>query len=144
MTILLHSNISIRLPREHAELIAAAAINAREELSRWIAERATKAAAAELGVPIPAPAMPSRDRIRQAARAAGLSEEAFKAQALIDAVSRVAKTSDRPPARNPSERPASASGEFRLDLTKQTPARAVREALDAGATVPLEALSAAG
>lgn len=139
--ILNHSNISIRLPREHAELITAAAINAREELSKWVADRATKAAAAELGVPVPAPAMPSRDRIRQAARAAGLSEEAFKAQALVAAVERVAKTpSERPPA---MERPASKSGEFKLDLTKQTPAQAVRDALAAGARVEPEALSAA-
>lgn len=134
--ILNHSNISIRLPREHAELITAAAINAREELSKWVADRATKAAAAELGVPVPAPAMPSRDRIRQAARAVGLSEEAFKAQALVAAVERVAKTpSERPPAPKAS----SQSGEFRLgsvDLSHKTPAQAVREALQAEGVMP--------
>lgn len=136
MTVLQHANISIRLPREHAELITAAAINAREELSKWVADRATRAAAAELGVPMPAPAMPSRDRIRQAARAAGMTEEEFKAQALVDAVARVAKTpSERPPAAGPSERPSERppgkSGEHRVDLTTKTPAQAVREALSA-------------
>ncbi len=40
MTILTHSNISIRLPKTHAELIVKAAIAARAELSQWDASRA--------------------------------------------------------------------------------------------------------
>ncbi len=149
MTILTHSNISIRLPKTHAELIVKAAIEAREELSKWVASRALAAACAELGVPEPAPEPPSKDRLRQAARALGLTEEAFKAKVLFDAVSRalenrtpqgpVMRDSDtEPPPAMPSEGAGvkkTKSGEYKAasldlpDLSELTPAQAVRAAL---------------
>ncbi len=142
MTILTHSNISIRLPKTHAELIVKAAIEAREELSKWVASRALAAACAELGVAEPAPEPPSRDRLRQAARSLGMSEESFKAKVLFDAVSRalehrtptgpVMRDSDtEPPPAMPEVKKAK-SGEHRLDLpdlSTLTPAQAVRVAL---------------
>jgi|SRR5688572_24397397 len=143
MTILTHSNISIRLPKTHAELIVKAAIEAREELSKWVASRALAAACAELGVAEPAPEPPSKDRLRQAARALGMSEESFKAKVLFDAVSRALEhrtptgpvmrdsgDTEPPPAMPAS--PKAKSGEHRLDLpdlSTLTPAQAVRVAL---------------
>jgi hypothetical protein len=143
MTILTHSNISIRLPKTHAELIVKAAIEAREELSKWVASRALAAACAELGVPEPAPEPPSKDRLRQAARALGMSEESFKAKVLFDAVSRALEHrtptgpvmrdagDTEPPPAMPEVKKAK-SGEHRLDLpdlSTLTPAQAVRVAL---------------
>ena len=143
MTILTHSNISIRLPKTHAELIVKAAIEAREELSKWVASRALAAACAELGVAEPAPEPPSKDRLRQAARALGMSEESFKAKVLFDAVSialehrtptgpvmRDAGDTEPPPAMPDAKK--AKSGEHRLDLpdlSTLTPAQAVRAAL---------------
>lgn len=86
MTVLKHTNISIRIPSDHAALVIDAAGASKTLLSRWAADRLVKVAAGELGVPLPAPAAPTRDRLRAAARAAGMSEEAFRAKALADAV----------------------------------------------------------
>ncbi len=147
MTILTHSNISIRLPKTHAELIVKAAIEAREELSKWVASRALAVACAELGVAEPAPEPPSRDRLRQAARSLGMSEESFKAKVLFDAVSRALEHrtptgpvmrdagDTEPPPAMPAEGSGvkkAKSGEHRLDLpdlSALTPAQAVRAAL---------------
>ncbi len=141
MTVLTHSNISIRLPKSHAELIVQAAIEAREELSKWVATRALASACAELGVPEPLPEPPTRDRLRAAARAVGMSEEAFKAKALADAVELATRPrkSESPPAMRdshgdsePPPPPAKTpSGEYRINLEKLTPAQAVRQALTA-------------
>jgi hypothetical protein len=104
-------------------------------------------ACAELGIPEPAPEPPSRDRMRAAARALGLSEEAFKAKALADAVELATRPrkSEGPPAMRdsagdseiPPPMPSvvkTPSGELRIDLGKLTPAQAVRMALGAEAS----------
>lgn len=150
MANLKHTNISIRIPREHAQLVIDAAKGSKTLLSRWAADNLVKTAASELGVPVPPPAAPTRDRLRAAARAAGMSEEAFRAKALADAVAAtmadaaskagegattltVAGQTKHVYVKKPSE-----SGEFRIGRipgsgegaeTRVTPAAAVRAAI---------------
>jgi hypothetical protein len=127
-----HPNISIRIPTDHAGLVVDAAKGSKTLLSRWAADRLVKAAAAELGVPVPAPAAPTRDQVRQAAKAMGMTEDAFRARVLAEActiaLSATLSVGDRKvevPAKKPSE-----SGEFRIATPKvTTPAAEVRAAI---------------
>ena len=151
-----HSNISIRLPRAWAEVIVKAIVESDEELNRWCSTRLVEAAAAELkvdvpAVPAPAPRLPARDRIRAAARASGMSEDAFKAMALETAIRAHLKPASSPPpptseatafsealtetlakaGREVKARAAAKSGEYTIDLSKHTPAEAARLARQA-------------
>lgn len=127
--------ISSSVPTEWAALIVEAGKQSHEpDLSAYVAKRLIEVAAAELNVDVPVlaapePKPPSRDRLRYAAKAAGMSEDAFKAKALEDAVREALRTTMLPPpvAEEPlptampaTAKPPSQSGEYRLWPTKST------------------------
>jgi uncharacterized protein (DUF1778 family) len=130
-----HNNISIRLPKNHVELIVKAAIEANESLSRYIAKRALASACLELGVAEPPPDAPSRDKIKAAAAAAGMSLEAFVAKAMADAVEAATRRSERPPVMRdshdtePPPGPAKPSESGNWNFSKMSPAKVVANAL---------------
>lgn len=106
--------ITFSVPTEHAKLILDAAERSDEpNLGAWVAKRITRAAAEDLGVPVPAepaPAMPTRDKLRLAAKAFGLDEESFKARVLAEAVSFALKPDTMPPPAMTEGEPVVAGG----------------------------------
>jgi hypothetical protein len=130
-----HNNISIRLPKNHVEIIVKAAIEANESLSRYIAKRAIAVACSELGIAEPPPDAPSRDKIKMAAAALGMSTEAFVAKAMADAVEAAARRSERPPVMRDSHDTEPPPGPHRpsksgtWDFSKESPAKIVASAI---------------
>lgn len=125
--------ITFSLHESHAKIVldaAKATVPAMPNLGQWVAQRIARAAAEDLGIPLPAeppPAMPTRDRIRTAARAAGLSEDEWKAKVIADAVSMALRPDTIPPpaqGEGGGEKAKHRSGEY--SLGKLTPAQAYK------------------
>lgn len=117
-------NVSIRIPADWYDLIVpVAAESDAPNLGRWIAQAAVEKAAAERGIPVPVPAPPTRDEVRAAAKALGVTEDQLQARALTELVARLRgeRESDIPP---PPAKPR--SGEYAVSLTPSQGFHALR------------------